>query len=176
MGAGKWRQTAGISRAFVVGEEGLVSALADYAIESVEVNPQAVVTGICRGFTYEWMNRPLQHLLSGAKFVETNQDATYPIEGGRVEPGAGAIVASIVACSGIEPVVIGKPEPLLIEMILEETDIAASETLVVGDRIETDIEAGRRAGCATFLVGTGVTQSPPDGQSFGKDLRDLLAG
>ena len=175
MGAGRWLQWNGVTRVFVVGEEGLVATLAEYGIESVDENPQAVVVGICRTFTYDWMNRALQHLVAGAEFVATNADATYPLEGGRIQPGAGAIVASISESSGIEPIVIGKPKPMLIEMILEEAGKLPTETLVIGDRVDTDIEAGKAAGCQTLLVGTGVTSECPDGQPFCKDLRVLLA-
>ena len=174
VGAARVCRQRSISRAFVVGEEGLTYELLQEGVTSVQYEPQAVVVGICRNFTYQWMNEAMQHLLAGAKFLATNTDASYPLEGGKLEPGAGAIVASIQTCSGVEPEVIGKPQPLLLEMILADTRVGASDTLVIGDRYETDIEAGIAAGCDVFQVLTGVSRYAAAGVPSGSDLRPLL--
>jgi 4-nitrophenyl phosphatase len=176
----------GWHRAFLVGEPGLFESVRDEGVRAVNASPNlealsisderadAVLVGICRSFTYDLLNGALQQVLAGARFVATNTDATYPVEGGRVVPGAGAIVASLQTCSGIAPIVVGKPEPLMLEMILEETGCDKSQVLVVGDRIETDIEWGRRAGCPTHLVLTGVTHEAPPSQRWSPDLRGIL--
>ena len=178
----------GYREAFVVGEEGLFTELAVAGMRILnsgqsEARPftgqrgaVCVVAGICRNFTYAWMNEAMQHILSGATFFATNTDSSYPLEGGRLEPGAGAIVSSIQTCSGRAPEVLGKPNRLLVDMILADAGRPKDEALVVGDRIETDIEAGRRAGCDTFLVLSGVTSEPPQEMAAGYTLMDLVGG
>lgn len=170
----------GFKKVFYVGEKGLRETLLVGGIEVVNEGEEevgqanAVVAGICRAFTYRWMNAALQQLLSGAGFIATNTDATYPVENGRVEPGAGAIVASIRAASGQRPLVIGKPDPLLIDMILKDTGVAKADALAVGDRYETDILSGINAGIDTHLVLTGVTREAPDGVSWSQDMAGVL--
>jgi phosphoglycolate/pyridoxal phosphate phosphatase family enzyme len=165
-----------VSRACVIGEDGLVSALADADIRVDDVDPEVVVVGLCRTYDYALMTRAMSHLLKPhVRFVATNRDATFPLERGRLVPGAGAIVASLVVCTGREPELVGKPEPFLIESILRDAAVAASDALVVGDRVDTDIVAGQRAGCPVHLVLTGVTEIPPAGIPWSADLLGLLA-
>jgi ribonucleotide monophosphatase NagD (HAD superfamily) len=135
---------------------------------------ESVVAGICQTFTYDLMNGAMQQILAGAKFIGTNPDPTYPMEGNKLIPGAGSIVAAVRACSGVEPLIIGKPNPTMINMVIEDLGLEPSDVLVVGDRQDTDIESGRRAGCPTHLVLTGVTTVPPNGQAYSLDLRGLL--
>jgi 4-nitrophenyl phosphatase len=174
MGAALWMQRSNLSRAFVVGETGLSEVLRDYGIEVVDRCPEAVIAGICRSLTYDWISDAMRFILDGAEFVATNTDSAYPIENGAFQPGAGATVAAIRACTQVEPVVIGKPEGYLLEKISEESQVDFQDMLVIGDRIDTDIEAGMRVGCQTFLVLTGTTTSVPKGQWCGRDLRGLL--
>ena len=176
VGTARYLRKHELLRVFVVGEPGLIDVLKSHGIRSIGGREEcdAVVAGICRSFTYDLMNDALQQLLKGVPFVATNADATYPLEGGRLVPGAGAIVSAIQTCSGITPVVIGKPDPMLVRMVLDETGIAPSDALVVGDRYETDIVSGQAAGCDTLLVLTGVTRTPPRGQESATTLRALL--
>ncbi len=180
IGAAKICAERGLTKLFYVGEPGLKETLEESGAHVVNPGPyaegdaQAVVAGICRSFTYQWLNGALQQLIKGAQFVATNTDATYPIEDGKVEPGAGAIVASIQTASGVSPTVIGKPNPLLMEMVLKETGVPKSEALAVGDRYETDIVSGKNAGIDAHLVLTGVTRTAPPGQSSSEDLSALL--
>ena len=120
------------------------------------------------------MNAAMQRIRAGQTFVATNPDTTYPMEGGRLIPGAGSIVAAIRTCSGTEPYIVGKPNPYLVQLILADSNSNASEALVVGDRVDTDLLSGEMAGCPTHLVLTGVTSQPPDGQSYSEDLRGLI--
>jgi len=179
-GAAKICKEENLWPVFLVGDPGLKQTFVECGVpvinsESDSGEPaNAVVAGICRAFTYAWLNASLQQILSGAKFIATNTDATYPVEGGRVEPGAGAIVSAIQTASGVAPRVIGKPEPLLIRMIMEDAGAVPEETLVVGDRYETDILAGIRAGVDAHLVLTGVTQRAPEGVSWSSDLGGLV--
>lgn len=164
-----------LSRALVVGEEGLVEALNSRGIEVVEAEPDAVVVGFCLNFTYHLMSQAMQPLLDrNVRFVATNRDATYPMPGGTLIPGAGSLVAALATCAGREPEVVGKPNPFMVEWILRESGIRASDALVVGDRIDTDIVAGERAGCPVHLVLCGVTAQPPDHVPSSPDLRGLL--
>lgn len=164
-----------LERAYVIGEEGLVAALHEAGIDVVDTDPQLVAVGLSRQFDYRAMASAMKHLRDpNVRFLATNRDVTFPLEGGLLVPGAGAIVACVAACSGREPEVIGKPNPFLIECILRETQVDRGETLVVGDRYETDIVAGRSAGCPVHLVLTGVTSSPPDGVEWSHDLAGVL--
>ena len=167
----RWR------RVFVVGEAGLKESLGDAGVEiqtSVSQDPNAVIVGICRQLTYEWLNQALQGLRQGAEFVATNRDATYPLENDAVAPGAGAIVSALETAWGRAPLVLGKPEPELINLILRDAGVAASDALVIGDRLDTDIAAAKRAGCPSWLVLSGVTQNAPEDQSHGLSLADLI--
>ena len=180
MGAVKVCKEKGYDRIFYVGEPGLRDTFLEMGLNVLNKDDvasgqaSAVVAGICRSISYRWLSSALQQIIGGAVFLATNSDATYPIAGGRVEPGAGAIVSAIQTSSGKTPLVIGKPNPYLIEMLLKETGISASETLVVGDRYETDIQSGNNAGVDTHLVLTGVSHEAPPGQSWSQDLSGLL--
>lgn len=178
-----WKLAGRCSRALVLGESGLIQALESVGIcvELATDEPtgqpiDAVVVGLCRSATYASIARCQEQILKGASFIATNRDATYPIENGGLIPGAGSLVASVVTATGREPEVVGKPEPFLVQHIMAELGVAPSEVLVVGDRIDTDIEAGRRAGTKTFLVLTGVTPQVPEGyvEAYGSTLRDVL--
>jgi 4-nitrophenyl phosphatase len=132
------------------------------------------VVGICLDLTYGLLNGGMQQIRSGAEFVATNPDATFPLEDGKIVPGAGSMVAAVQTCSGAVPFVVGKPNPYLVELALREAGVEPRNALAVGDRLDTDIESGRRAGCDTHLVLTGVESSAPEGQSFSCDLFALL--
>ncbi len=161
----------GISRAMVIGEPGLHEVFSEAGIQPGD---EAVVVGICRDFHYRHIHDALQCFLKGAAFIATNRDGTYPREGGRLEPGAGCMVAALEAAAGREPVVIGKPEPFLVTKLMEQAGVSPHETLMIGDRFETDIVAAQRAGCLSWMVLTGVTMVLPDGQPGGSTLNDLL--
>jgi 4-nitrophenyl phosphatase len=146
---------------YVVGSQALRSQLfTDTTFEPVqfgERDPDAVVVGLDVGFTYEKLRLATAAIRAGAKFVATNADATLPTEHGLV-PGCGSIVAAIAAASGTMPIVIGKPEPLLIQMAVRHLGLGSAEAVVIGDRLDTDIIAGNRAGLLTVLVLTGVSK------------------
>ncbi len=145
---------------YVVGSQALRDELfTDTTWEPVqfgERTPDAVVVGLDTGFTYEKLRLAAAAIRGGAKFVATNADATLPTEDGLV-PGCGSLVAAIAAASGQMPIVIGKPEPLLIQMAVEHLGADKREAVMIGDRLDTDIIAGHRAGLLTVLVLTGVS-------------------
>ncbi|MBS1716724.1 MAG: HAD-IIA family hydrolase [Armatimonadetes bacterium] len=177
-GAARYLAAQGIATAFVVGEPGLHETMTSNGVKPVGVSEkftsQAVVAGIYRSLDFAVLSAAADLIRSGVPFIATNTDATYPIENGGLIPGAGAVIAYLERASGKTATVIGKPEPILIEEAMRQAKATPAETLVVGDRYETDIESGSRAGCATHLVLTGVTQTPPKGIDFSEDLRGLL--
>lgn len=146
---------------YVVGEEGLRDEMKQQnvtLIENSEDFSEWVAVGICWNLKYEHIDEAQHRIRNGAKFLATNLDATYPDEGGRVRPGAGAIVAAISESANKKPdIVMGKPEKNIMEMIFEETGCTPDETLLVGDRIDTDILLAQRTGCDSALVLSGVT-------------------
>lgn len=146
---------------YVVGESGIRNELSAIAgcrfIEALEETADVVVGGIDRQFTYEKMKNAQQHVLRGAHFVATNRDPTFPVENGGLVPGAGSVVASLVTATGREPITVGKPNPFSVKMLSELTGIPMQDVVMIGDRLDTDIEAGRVAKVKTVLVMTGVT-------------------
>ncbi len=156
---------------FVIGEQGVKQALQEQGFEVLPVDQArqaiAVVMGIDRQISFEKMNEATLLVRSGVPFYATNPDKTFPTPRGQI-PGAGAWISVVITATGIEPIYAGKPYPHLIEMALERLGTTKEETLVVGDRLETDIAAGQTVGCRTALVLSGVstrqqaeTWSPP---------------
>ena len=141
-----------------VGEDGLTTALtrAGFHLVKHAAGAQAVVAGLDRHVTWQKLTEAALAIRAGAMFVATNLDATFPSERGLV-PGAGALIAVLETATGCHPLLIGKPEPLLFLEAVEILQSPAQATLVIGDRIETDILGGQRAGMPTALVLTGVT-------------------
>lgn len=162
-----------LSSAFVVGEPGLKETLSSAGLKVTDDQPAAVIVGICKSFSYDLMSQAMQHIRGGAKFVATNTDPTYPMEGGRFIPGSGSLVAAVKTCAEVEPFLVGKPNPFLVDLILQDAQIRASEALVIGDRMDTDIESGMRAGCSTLLVMTGAAQVAPEGQCWLPSVADM---
>jgi 4-nitrophenyl phosphatase len=152
------RQLAPGTPVLPVGERALRSAL---RAEGLRVTTraaiaQAVVVGLDRRFSYKVLSEATLAIRAGAAFVATNEDATFPTERGLL-PGAGALVASLATSTGVRPAVVGKPEPHLFLEALRRLSTAPEQTLVIGDRPETDILGGQRAGMRTALLLTGVT-------------------
>lgn len=148
-------------RAYVVGEAGLRSELEAVGIQVAAVSDtdpvDYVVVGWDRGLSYEKLTNAHLAVMGGAAFVATNRDATYPDAGGRTLPGGGSIVAALATSTALTPRTIGKPEPFTLDLILQLAGRAREECIVVGDRLDTDIELGLRHGARTALVLTGVS-------------------
>lgn len=144
------------ARVAILGEEGLIEACTAAGLTIVTDDPQYVVQGIDRSFTYHSLAQASRWILGGAKFVLTNPDLMLPSDDG-VMPGAGSLGAAIEAASGVAPVVIGKPETHLVSYAVSMLGIKQEEAVVVGDNMRTDISAGANAGCRTILVLTGLT-------------------
>lgn len=144
------------ARVFVIGETGLRSAIEEAGFELSEHSPEFVVVGLDRSFDYHKLTIAIRAVLAGAQFIGSNPDTTLPAEDGLI-PGAGSFQAAIRAATGVEPVVIGKPEPTLIALALERVGAAPDQAALIGDRLDTDILGGHRAGVHTILVLTGVS-------------------
>lgn len=173
-------ERSGPSRCLVVGEQGLVRELEDQDHEVFEagnadgdVTMDYVVAGLDRAITYTKIVDALRAIRDGAVFIATNRDPTLPIEGGGVAPGAGTIISAIETCSGTAPIVVGKPETYSTGLAIEELDMEPWEVLMVGDRPDTDILAGKRAGCNVAMVLTGDSDKPADADH--PVYRDLLS-
>jgi 4-nitrophenyl phosphatase len=144
---------------YIVGEDGLITTLEEAGYIHQE-NPGddtvAVVAGLDHGVNYEKLAHASRLIRNGAPFYASNGDKTFPTPKGPV-PGAGTILAAITAASGVEPIVAGKPQPLLFELMLKRMEVAPENALVIGDRLETDIAGGINAGCPTLLVLSGIS-------------------
>jgi 4-nitrophenyl phosphatase len=145
---------------YVIGMPALRELLFDgtsfHPVQYGEETPAAVVIGLDLEFTYDKLKAANAALRAGAHFIATNADTTLPTEAGLV-PGAGSLIAAVVAASGRQPIVIGKPETPMLEMAMLRMGVRPDETVMVGDRLDTDILAGERAGMPTVLVLTGVS-------------------
>lgn len=118
----------------------------------------AVVAGLDPSFDYRRLGVAAMAIRAGAHFVATNADLRYPTPGGFL-PGAGSMIAALHAASGVEPLIIGKPEPGMFRTILEQAGVAASDALVIGDNPDADMVAARRAGIGSVLVLTGIADA-----------------
>jgi len=148
-------------RVFPVGDPGLPDALekAGHELLGVEEADEAefVVVAIDRGLTYQKLNAAYRAITGGAAFIATNTDPTLITEESLIV-GAGAIVAALSAATGIEPLVIGKPSKYMMEIALRMLASEPGSAVAVGDRLDTDVQAGREAGLFTVLVLTGSTR------------------
>jgi 4-nitrophenyl phosphatase len=169
------------TRVNVVGEEGLREQLRARGFVLVPGrDADYVVAGWDRGINYEKIKNASLAIRDGAKFIGTNPDKTYPLEHDII-PGAGSIIAPIIAATDVEPLIVGKPEPIIIEQCLRILDARHEDTAILGDRLETDILGGHKAGIATIMVLTGIStaeeaaayEAPPD--LLFDDLPALLA-
>ena len=148
------------TKIFMIGEDGLRMALEEKGFEILLVEDasmaEAVVMGIDRNVTFQKLAEATLLVRRGVPFYATNPDKTFPTPRGEI-PGAGAWYSIIVTASDVQPIVAGKPYPFLMELSLEKLETTPQETLVVGDRLETDIAAGQAVGCPTALVLSGVS-------------------
>ena len=146
------------ARVFVIGSPALHTVLKEHGLVCTDDDTRAdvVVVGLDRELRYERLARAALAVQRGAHFAATNADASFPTERG-LEPGAGAIVAAVRATTGVVPEVFGKPEPAMFLSGVEQVGRPAERVAIVGDRLDTDIVGGNRAGLVTIAVATGVT-------------------
>ncbi len=150
------RRYPGGGNIFVVGEDDLDKTLADYGFMQSKEDIIAVVVGLDFHLDYEELAIASSLVRNGALFIGTNPDLSFPVPGD-FYPGAGSILALIEAASGVKPEIIGKPMKTMFEQALNYLGTKPEETLVIGDRLGTDILGGQNAGCKTALVLSGVS-------------------
>jgi arabinose operon protein AraL len=144
---------------FVIGEPPMLAEMAGHGFEvRDDEHVRWVVIAFDRTFTYAKLNTALQAVLGGARLIATNPDRTCPVEGGQI-PDCAGMIAAVEAVTGTKvETIVGKPSPIILEVALAALGCSAPESVIVGDRIETDMVMGKRQGLATVLVLSGVTR------------------
>lgn len=141
---------------YVIGEEGILTAIKEKGFTFSGEEADYVVTGIDRDITYEKFAVACLAVRNGATFISTNGDIALPTERGLL-PGNGSLTSVVSVSTGTDPIFIGKPESIIMEQALKVIGTKKEDTLMVGDNFDTDIMAGINAGMDTLLVHTGVT-------------------
>jgi NagD protein len=142
--------------AFVVGEAGLTTALHQAGYTMSERDPDYVILGETRTYSFERITRAIQLVADGARFIATNPDNIGPSPQGPL-PATGSVAALISRATGVQPYYVGKPNPLMMRSALNAIDAHSEDTAMIGDRMDTDIVSGLEAGLEAILVLTGVT-------------------
>ncbi len=142
--------------AHVIGEAGLTTALHDIGYTLTDRNPDYVILGETRTYSFEHITKAIRLILGGARFIATNPDTVGPTPDGPL-PATGSVAALISRASGVEPYYVGKPNPLMMRSALNAIEAHSEHTVMIGDRMDTDVVAGLEAGLHTILVLTGVS-------------------
>jgi NagD protein len=143
--------------AFVIGEAGLTTALHSAGYTLTERDPDYVVLGETRTYSFERITQAIRLIADGARFIATNPDPTGPTPDGPL-PATGSVAALISRATGVDPYFVGKPNPLMMRSALNAIDAHSETAAMVGDRMDTDVVSGLEAGMHTVLVLTGSTQ------------------
>ena len=144
------------ARVYVIGESGLKDSIEAVGLTLADSDVQFVVVGLDRDLTYQKLTTAVRLLRAGAAFVGPNPDTTLPTDDGII-PGAGSFQALLTAATGAKPLIIGKPEPTMLVLGSQRLGLAPADAAIIGDRLDTDIVGGFRAGLKTILVLTGVS-------------------
>jgi NagD protein len=144
--------------AYTIGEAGLTTALWEVGYTLTDTDPDYVVLGETRTYSFEAITKAVRLIKGGARFIATNPDVTGPSAEGDL-PATGAVAAMITAATGRKPYFVGKPNPMMFRSALNRIDAHSETTAMVGDRMDTDIVAGIEAGLQTYLVLTGSTKA-----------------
>lgn len=150
--------------AFVVGESGLTTAMHEVGYVMTERDPDYVVLGETRTYSFESITKAIRLIERGARFIATNPDPSGPSPHGTL-PATGSVAALISTATGRRPYFVGKPNPLMMRSALNQLDAHSETTVMVGDRMDTDVVSGLEAGLRTILVLTGSTR-PEQVDSF----------
>jgi NagD protein len=142
--------------AFVIGESGLTTALHEAGYTLTERNPDYVILGETRVYSFGRITQAIRLIVNGARFIATNPDPTGPSTEGPL-PATGSVAALISRATGVAPYFVGKPNPLMMRSALNALDAHSETTAMIGDRMDTDVVAGLEAGLETILVLSGVT-------------------
>ena len=142
--------------AYIIGEAGLINALYNAGYTVNNINPDYVVIGDTTSYSFEKISHAVNLVLKGAKLIGTNPDTTGPIENGII-PATKALVAPIEIATGKKAYFIGKPNPLMMRIALRKIECSTEETVIIGDRMDTDIIAGIESEIDTCLVLSGIS-------------------
>ena len=142
--------------AYIIGEAGLINALYNVGYTMNNVDPDYVVMGESRNYNYEKIEQAVNLVLKGAKLIGTNPDLTGPIENG-IAPATKSLIAPIELATGKNAYFVGKPNPLMMRKGLKKINCTREETIIIGDRMDTDIIAGIESEIDTCLVFSGIT-------------------
>ncbi|MCW2540527.1 MAG: family hydrolase [Frankiales bacterium] len=143
--------------AYVIGEAGLTTALHEVGYILTDRNPDYVVLGETRTYSFEAITAAIRLIEAGARFIATNPDATGPSADGPL-PATGSVAALITRATGRVPYFVGKPNPMMFRSALNRIEAHSESTMMIGDRMDTDVVAGIEAGLETILVLTGSTR------------------
>jgi NagD protein len=144
--------------AYVIGEAGLFQALYSVGYRITDQNPDYVVMGETRAFNYEMIQKACDLIRGGARFIATNPDITGPGEEDALMPACGALTGPIERVTKLRPYFVGKPNALMMRIAVRMLDDHSENSVIIGDRMDTDIQAGIESGLFTYLVLTGVTR------------------
>ncbi|MBE0675658.1 MAG: HAD family hydrolase [Bacteroidales bacterium] len=142
--------------AFIIGEAGLISAMYDVGYTMNNVNPDYVIVGDTRSYSFDKIEQAVNLVLRGARLIGTNPDVTGPVEGGII-PATKALMAPIELATGKTAYYVGKPNPVMMRIALKRLGCVREDTIIIGDRMDTDIIAGIESGIDTCLVLTGIS-------------------
>jgi NagD protein len=142
--------------AFVIGESGLTTALHENGYTLSETDPDYVVLGETRTYSFERITQAIRFIAAGSRFIATNPDNVGPTPDGLL-PATGSVAALITRATGVDPYYVGKPNPLMMRSALNAIEAHSETTAMIGDRMDTDVVSGLEAGLETILVLTGVT-------------------
>jgi len=151
--------------AFVVGESGISTQLYQAGYTLTDNEPDYVVLGETRTYSFERITQAIRLIAGGARFIATNPDPTGPSPSGPL-PATGSVAALITRATGVEPYFVGKPNPLMMRSALNALNAHSETTAMIGDRMDTDIVAGLEAGMETILVLSGVTATREEAERF----------
>jgi NagD protein len=144
--------------AYVIGEAGVTTALHEIGYVLTDSDPDYVVLGETRTYSFEAITQAIRLVTAGARFIATNPDVTGPTPEGPL-PATGSVAALITKATGVEPYFVGKPNPMMFRSAMNRIHAHSESTMMVGDRMDTDVVAGIEAGLDTILVLTGSTQA-----------------
>jgi len=142
--------------AYVIGEAGLTTAMHAAGYVLTEFDPDYVVLGETRTYSFEQITKAIRLIDGGARFICTNPDATGPSNEGAL-PAAGSVAAMISKATGVDPYFVGKPNPMMMRSALNTIEAHSESTAMIGDRMDTDVLCGLEAGLETILVLTGIS-------------------
>lgn len=164
------------ARVFAVGTQGLIRELREAGLTVVPTHEGAthVVAGLDMGLTYDKLKYAHYAICNGATFIATNLDPTYPDTLSTTTPGGGAIVATLRTSTGVDPMVMGKPQTLGIAQIAASWGVGPEKIVAVGDRLDTDVASAKSFGCRAILVLTGISTRAEAEQATGLNKPDII--